>query len=373
MRYCLPALALALTIAIAFPSLSGTADACTGITLKAGDGAVLYGRTNEWGAFDLNSRVIIVPREHAFVGGTPDGKPGKRWTAKYGVLGIDMLERGALADGMNEKGLAVGLFYLPGFTQYQDYDAAKADSTIGPADLVMYLLTQCAGVDEVRAELKKIVVAAVPEPSIGFPAPVHLLVTQPDGAAIVVEYHEGQPRIYDNPLGVITNSPNFDWHMTNLRNYVNLSPIAWPDKKIRDLDFTPLGAGSGMIGLPGDFTPPSRFIRAVAFTQTARPTADGPDAVYEIFRILDNFNAPLGFAEGSDLKTPARSGLRSSTLWTSAWDTKNLALYYHTHLNRRVRMVDMKRVSFAPTDAGVTAFPLDRVRAEDIEDVTPKK
>ena len=78
MRYCLPALALALTIAIAFPSLSGTADACTGITLKAGDGAVLYGRTNEWGAFDLNSRVLVIPRTHPFIGGTPGGTPGKR-------------------------------------------------------------------------------------------------------------------------------------------------------------------------------------------------------------------------------------------------------------------------------------------------------
>ena len=89
-----------------------------------------------------------------------------------------------------------------------------------------------------------------------------------------------------------------------------------------------------MIGLPGDNTPPSRFIRAVAATQTARPTATGDETIYELFRILDNFNIPLGAAEGSgEAKT---AGMRSSTIWTTGYDTKNRVLYYHTQINRRV-------------------------------------
>lgn len=95
---------------------------------------------------------------------------------------------------------------------------------------------------------------------------------------------------------MLTNAPSFDWHMTNLRNYINLSPVALPTKKIEELDFAPIGAGSGFLGTPGDYTPPSRFVRAVAYTQTARKTPDGEEAVYEVFRILDNFNLPLGSA-----------------------------------------------------------------------------
>ena len=132
--------------------------------------------------------------------------------------------------------------------------------------------------------------------------------------------------------------------MTNLRNYINLSPVALPGKKIEDLNFKPLGGGSGMIGLPGDFTPPSRFIRAVAFSQTARPTPTGNETIYEVFRILDNFNVPLGASEGTgEDKT---KGMRSSTIWTSAYDTKDRVIYYHTQHNRRVRKIDLSRIDF---------------------------
>ena len=129
--------------------------------------------------------------------------------------------------------------------------------------------------------------------------PVHYLVTDASGKAIVIEFLKGELKVFDAPLGVLTNAPSYDWHETNMRNYVNLSPVALPDKKIENLDFKPLGGGSGMIGLPGDFTPPSRFVRAVAFTQTARPTKTGGESMYELFRILDNFNVPLGAAEGT--------------------------------------------------------------------------
>src|SRR5215211_6907491 len=78
--------------------------ACTGITLTARDGAVVYGRTMEWGSFDLHSRVVIVPRGHKFIGQTPDGKPGIPWEAKYGVAGLDGAGKDIVLDGMNEKG-----------------------------------------------------------------------------------------------------------------------------------------------------------------------------------------------------------------------------------------------------------------------------
>jgi choloylglycine hydrolase len=360
---------LALSLLMIYPQ---AASACTSIALKAEDGTVVYGRTMEWGAFDLNSRVAIVPRGHVFQGTTPDGKPGHRWEARYGAVALDAIEKDYLTDGMNEKGLVVGALYQPGFAEYQPYDPGQANITMSSLELANYVLTQFATVDEVREGLKQIRIVPVLEPALGVPAPIHLTVIEPTGKAIVVQYTGGEPTYFDNPLRVLTNSPNFDWHMTNLRNYLYLSAVALPTKRIDELDFSPIGAGSGFLGLPGDFTPPSRFVRAVAYTQTARPTADGDETVYEVFRIMDNFNLPLGSAEGPEADPALLKGMRSSTIWTTAADTRNLKFYYHTQHNRKVRMVDLKKIDFSSGGKEIRHVVLDRQKSQEIEDVTPQ-
>jgi choloylglycine hydrolase len=197
------------------------------------------------------------------------------------------------------------------------------------------------------------------------------MVSDPSGEQTVIEWSEGEAKIFDAPLGVITNAPTYDWHMTNLRNYVNLSPVALPAISIDKIDFKPLGGGSGMIGLPGDFTPPSRFVRAVAFSKTARPTDDGPETIYEIFRILDSFNLPLGSGEGSGGDSDL-SGMRSTTIWTIAHDMKNKVMYYHTQHNRQVRKVDVGSLNFGLIKA-VQIFPLDERKEQAIKDRTPRQ
>jgi choloylglycine hydrolase len=324
----------------------------------------------EWGSFDLGSRLVIIPRGQQFAGHTPDQTPGLTWKAKFGVVGLDALQQNVIVDGMNEQGLTVGAFYHPGYAEYPAYDAAHASESISPTDVGLYLLSTCGTVDEACAAITKTRVVAVIEPALGIAPPLHYLVTEPSGKAVVIEYLHGALKIFPAPLGVITNAPTYDWHETNLRNYVNLSPVALPDKRIEDLDFKPLGGGSGMIGLPGDFTPPSRYVRAVAFSTTARVTPTGEETIYELFRILDNFNVPLGAAEGHG--HDHNQGMRSSTLWTSGYDTKNRVMYYHTQHNRRVRKVEFDAIDFAPR-AELIRLPLDQVKQQDFEIVTPDR
>jgi len=354
-----------------FAGLMSDASACTGVRLTAKDGSIVYGRTMEWGAFDLRSRVSIIPRRYTFQGLTPDGYNGKKWSAKYGVLSLDMLERDniVVGDGMNEKGLAVGLFYLPGFAEYMSYEKDLADNTITAVDVAGYLLTQCATIEDVKAVIERVRVVAVVDEAIGAPVQCHWLVTEASGKSIVIEYLNGKLRVFDAPLGVLTNSPSYDWHLINLRNYVNLSAVAIPSKKIDELDFAPLGGGSGMIGLPGDFTPPSRFIRAVAWSKTTRPLANATEAVYELFRILDNFNVPLGAAEGSDSHATDSPEMRSSTLWTTAWDLSGRVFYFHTQHNRRVRRIDLNQLDFSGKT--IRYIKMDENRQQDILDITP--
>ncbi len=346
-----------------------SSQACTGITLKSRDGAVVFGRTMEWGSFDLHSRLVVVPRGHEYKSELPDGEHGLNWKTTYGAVGLDAVGKDFIVDGMNEKGLCVNVFYHPGYAEYQVFDSAMSAKTMGSLDVCQYLLTTCASIEEVRAALAKVNIVGVVEPAIGIAPPIHLIATEPGGKAIAIEFTAGTVRVHEAPLGVITNSPNYDWHTTNLRNYVNLSSVAIPTKKLEDLNFAPLGGGSGMIGLPGDFTPPSRFIRAVAFSKSARPTATGPETVYELFRILDNFNIPLGAAEGEESKTKLE-GLRSATLWTTAYDSKNLVMQYHTQHNRRVRQVDLKKIDFSKS-GDLLRLPLDKDKQQDIADVTP--
>lgn len=344
---------------------------CTTLAIQAEDGAVVCGRTMEWGTFDLRSRVAIVPRGHRYVARTPDQKPGLAWDTLYGVVGLDILEKDYLAEGLNEKGLVASSLFHPGYAEYQPYDPDKAETSMGVGYLVNYVLSRFATVEEVRAGLKDVRVVPVPEAALGgIPAPMHVMVTEPSGASIVVEYLKGELKVFDNPLRVMTNAPAFDWHMTNLRNYLGYSALPLPPRDIEGIRFAPLGAGSGLFGVPGDYTPPSRFVRAVIFSQVARKTPDGQEAAYEMLRILDSFNLPLGASADTAEDRARLKGMRSSTIWTSVADSRNLLLYFHTQHNRRVRMVDLKRIDFS-SGGGIVHLRMDRSPSQDIEDLTP--
>lgn len=345
---------------------------CTGIRLISQDGGVVYGRTMEWGTFDLRSRINIVPVGYAYRGTTPDGQVGKVYKAKYGFVGLDMVEKYYISDGMNEKGLAVGMFYHPGFAKYPEYKKKDVKNTISSQELANYILSQFSNVDEVRKGMEKINVVGVVEQSIGIIVQGHWIVTDKTGKSIVIEYINSELKIHDSPLGVITNAPSYDWHETNLRNYVNLTNMTTPSKKLAGIEFGKLGAGSGMLGLPGDNTPPSRFIRAVAWTQTARPLDSAKEGVNETLRILDNFQLPLGpdAAEGhGTLKT--NDLMRSSTIWTTAWNLTDMTLNYHTQHNKRVRQLDLKDIDFKKIGSDITFVKMDKTKEQDIDKLKP--
>ena len=166
--------------------------ACTGITLRAQDGTVVFGRTLEWGSFDLHSRLVIVPRGHEFKSVTPDGATGRSWTGTYGAVGLDAVEKDFLVDGMNEKGLSVNVFYHPGYAEYPAYDPAEAARTLGSLDVAQYLLTTTASVEEARVAMADVKVVGVVLPAIGIAPPIHLMVTEPSGKAIVIEFAKGR-------------------------------------------------------------------------------------------------------------------------------------------------------------------------------------
>ena len=320
--------------------------ACTGIRLIAADGTVVYARTLEFN-IDLDSDVLVVPRGYARTGTTPDGENGLKWTSKYASVGANGVGLPLLFDGVNEKGLAAGLFYFPTTAGYLKYNAADASRSIAPWEVGSWILENFATVEEVKQNIGSVAVAEVVFKQWGIVPPVHYVVHDASGKSIVIEYVDGKLRVYDNAIGVITNSPTFDWHMTNLRNYLNFSMVNKPPLDVGGVTLTALGQGTGMLGMPGDFTPPSRFVRAVAYSTSVVPSRTGEEEVLEAFHILNNFDIPEGTAREKQ-KDAHGSIVSDHTIWTSASDLKARRYYFRTYENSEIRSVDLMKM---PLDA----------------------
>jgi choloylglycine hydrolase len=312
--------------------------ACTGISLKAGDGAAIRGRTLEFG-FPMQSKILVVPAGKEMSGTLPDGGKGLSYTTRYAVIGANALGLPVILDGINDQGLSVGLFYFPGYAKYADATKENASHALAPQEFGIWALANFATVDEVRAAVKDIVLVPTPTPGLGSPqgavVGAHFFLQDKSGKSLVVEPVDGTLKVHDAPLGVMTNAPTYDWHMTNLAAYINLSVKDIDSAKVGPVTLSAFGSGAGMLGLPGDFTPPSRFVRAVAFSQSAAPNATADDAVLSAFHILNQFDIP----EGSVVNSP----VDEITEWTSVADLKNLRWYFRTHSDQSIRMVDLKQ------------------------------
>jgi choloylglycine hydrolase len=326
--------------------------ACTGIRIHAENDAVICARTLEFG-MDLCSNVIIVPRGKSYVGTTSIDRPGLSWTTKYGATGANAFGLPVIVDGVNEKGLAVGIFYFPGYAKYQQTEPADVGQSLAPWELPIYLLGSCTNVAEALAAVKSVRVGEVVQRDFGFVPPCHYVIHDSAGQSAVLEYVDGELRTYANPLGVFSNAPTFDWHMTNLRNYVNLSVTNMPPVEMQGIKLSGFGQGNGLLGLPGDFTPPSRLVRAVAFSQSA---------VLQAFHILNQFDIPRGA-----VRDVAHGEIHDEyTLWTSASDMTNHRYHFHTFANRRIRMIDLAEVDLDAADIKTVSMAGDEV----IEDLS---
>ena len=223
------------------------------------------------------------------------------------------------------------------------YTEADAGKTLAAWELGSWLLENFANTEEVRQNIGAVVVPEVVLKAWGFAPEVHFVVRDTTGTSIVIEVVGGEIKVHDAPLGVVTNSPTYDWHMANLNNYLNFSMTNAPPVKLDGVTISGFGMGTGMLGLPGDFTPPSRFVRAVAFTQSALPSANGHDAVLNAFHILNNFDIPMGSAR--DGQKDANGNIQADyTLWTSAVDLTTRQYYFRTHENSQIRVVDLMKM-----------------------------
>lgn len=351
------------TVAIVALSCASTyALACTDFRVTASDGTVIITRSQEY-SLDLKSNLRSSNRDRKFVFNAADGKPGLSWNAKYGYVFLDALEQDVAVDGMNEKGLSFEALYLPGLAQYQTVPAGKDKQALPYINIGDWILSNFDSVDQVKQALPNIYVYNQSIPGMdNMTFPLHFAIYDATGKGIVVEYVGGTLHVYDNQIGVMTNSPSYDWHITNLYNYVHLTPENPAGFTDNNINFASPGQGFGMVGLPGDITPPSRFVKTATLMRTAIQPSNAADALNLAVHVINNVDIPLGFVrENQNGKTS-----NEYTQWVVFKDLTNKQFYFRTYADLALRSVDLNKIDFAAT-AKRLLMPIERTAMIDDE------
>jgi choloylglycine hydrolase len=315
--------------------------ACTDFVVNAQDGAVVNGRSMEWGE-DLHSRLVLHPVHEAVASDAPGGKKGVSWTSKYGYIGIDANGLNCSVDGLNEKGLSVGFLWLPTYTKYQDVPAGQEASALDITTAGAWLLGNFSTVEEVHEAISKVRVWAPDIPSFGGTPTAHFAIHDASGKNLVIEFVGGEQKIYDNPLGVLTNAPPFDWQTINLRNYLQLRAANPAPVKFDGKVYNSAGQGGGLLGIPGDWQPPSRFVRTSAILHFSQPVPTAKSAVNLSEHVLNAVDIPIG-AISDTINGVVH---HDYTQWIVVKDLSNKVLYYRSYDNLTLRYIDLKKLDF---------------------------
>lgn len=342
---------------------------CTGISLRTTDGSVVVARTVEWALNDAHhDRLVLFPRGKQYTALTPQGATGATWMGRNGFISVTAYGQDYGPDGVNEHGFYVGMYYFPGFASFAPFDPAQSARSLSVGDFMQWMLSSFSSVDEALAHLADVTVVNVDDPRFGgAPLPFHWKLADPSGRCVIIEIIDGGTvHVHEAVLGVVTNSPTYDWHLTNLRTHLGISPAPSTPITLDGVTLTPFGGGSGIRGLPGDYTPPSRFVRATALVAAARQLDTADDAVFEAFRILDSFNITVGVTAPAGHQA---TDIESATQITTVSDLANRRLYFHTMGNRQVRSIDLAAIDWASVQQQEIAGADDR--RQSVVDITP--
>jgi choloylglycine hydrolase len=327
------------------------ADACTDFLVTAADGSQINGRSLDFG-IDLETRLTLRPRGEHVTSRGPNDQKGMEWTSKYAYLAATAFGTEMVFDGLNEQGLSAGLLWLPG-TEYQKAPEGKASQTLDYTDFGKWVLGNFATVAEVKENLSSIYITGNLLSQLKMVAPLHMAIHDAQGNNLVIEWIKGEMKVYDNPNGVLTNAPPFEWQLINLENYINLTAINASPVNLRGGVLDPTGQGSGLLGIPGDWTPPSRFVRIITFTRFAKQPGTALDAVNLAEHLMNTIDIPVGV-----IRSPKRSfPVADYTQWAVIKDLTNKLLYFRTYEDQTLKVVDLKRLNMQE-GAPVLSFPI---------------
>ena len=273
--------------------------------------------------------VVITPRNFVF----PYVRVAQR-IPHYAIIGIATVVSGypLYYDGMNEFGLAMAGLSFPDYAVY--YPEKTDADNITPFEFIPWILGQCKTTKDAKSLLKKINLLNIPF-SKEYPlTPLHWIIAD-KSESIVVETMPNGMQIYDNPVGVLTNAPNFQFHLENLNNYLNLTAAEAKNRFSDEITLNAYSRGMGAIGLPGDLSSSSRFVRA-AFTKLNSQWSNFDlENISQFFHVLCSVYQQNGCAQvGQDYE---------KTLYSSCCDMERGIYYYTTYYNSQITAVNMHK------------------------------
>lgn len=260
------------------------------MTLQSQSNEFFLGRTMDF-SHDIMPQLYVIPKAYVWNSNLYD----KQFKNTYAIIGIGQKIDGLLGffDGVNEKGFAAAALYFAGYAKY-DTAIHKGTEPVASIDFLHYILGRCASVKELSYLLKSITIIGTPDPVTKTIAPLHWIVADRSGACAVIESTDRGLEIINNPIGVMTNSPDFRWHMTNLRNYIEASPKQKEEVRWCNIRLTPFGQAGGTVSLPGGFTSPERFVRTAYLKAHLPIPKNSTEAIAACFHIVENVSIPKG-------------------------------------------------------------------------------
>ena len=307
---------------------------CTALMLNTNQGNHIFGRSMDL-EYHFGQAIHIVPRNYPYTNVVDKTNHKTKYAIlSFGVLAQDATSRKypLLADGVNEKGLACAGLNFPGYADFQEIDSQKVN--IGPHDVILHILANFEYVGEVKDYIKGVHIVNRPFAN-GWPvATLHWMVSDKNGDSIVIESTQKGLIVYENKVGVMANSPEFDYHVTSLNQYIIQNPTTPKERAFGGVTLKPFGVGVGMVGIPGDFSGPTRFIRTAYFRSIIDGKYSDEDTLAEFFHVMDN----VSIVRGSVL---TQDGIDSMHQYKSCYNQEKGILYYTTYKNFQINSVSL--------------------------------
>ncbi|MCI8834825.1 MAG: choloylglycine hydrolase family protein [Ruminococcus sp.] len=318
---------------------------CTSIAMTTQD--FYFGRTMDLN-YELNTNVVITPRNFPF----PFRKT-KPMNEHFALLGMAAIAEGfpLYAEAVNEKGLCIAGLNFPDQAFYPEEESSDK-TNISPFELPQWILGQCATVAEAEQLLSNTHLINLPFSRQLPLSPLHWHIADRERSLAVESTRDGF-FVHENPAGVLTNNPAFPFQMTNLCQYMNLIS-GCPKNCFSDLSgIQPFGQGLGSFGLPGDFSPASRFVRASYLKLNSICMPDEESSVSQFFHLLGSVAVPRGSVITSEENC-------SITTYSSCINASKGIYYYRTYSNQQLTAIDMRKESLDAKKLKI--FPLLRTQ-----------
>ncbi|MFD1124878.1 choloylglycine hydrolase family protein [Lentilactobacillus raoultii] len=301
---------------------------CTSVTFLSETGDNFLARTMDF-AFELDGRPVVIPRHQHFNSSASTAG----YDTKLAFVGAGRNLNGyVLVDGVNERGLSGAALYFSGEASYSDQ--IKDDHTnLASYEVLNWLLGNAESCNHAAELIQKLNVVNAPIKLMGKVIPLHWILSDRYGDCRVLEIRADGVHFLKNPVGVMTNSPEFEWHLKNLNNFTELQPNPHPDRDYNGYRITAFGPGSGALGMPGDYTSVSRFVRT-AFMRQYTTSAPSKAAVNVLSHILNSVEIP----KGVKLK---ENGGADYTQYRGYMDSSHLTYYMQPYDNQTIAKVTL--------------------------------